>query len=163
MNCLCINEKNFIFTINFYKDYFVFNDFSDWVSSSQDDVIKTQDKVKLKVKKDNQEIVLEFLPNRSTVFKYDKLIKSDCGYDGFYTFTVVTCNNTQEIDVQYPILESIHCAYNQLIVNERFDEALELLKYIELITANTYFKDIKTAKAYLDIAVRFIKKIKCTC
>ena len=111
---------------------FVFNDFSDWVSSSQDDVIKTQDKVKLKVKKDNQETVLEFLPNRSTVFKYDKLIKSDCGYDGFYTFTVVTCNNTQEIDVQYPILESIHCAYNQLIVNERFDEALELLKYIEL-------------------------------
>ena len=57
MNCLCINEKNFIFTINFYKDYFVFNDFSDWVSSSQDDVIKTQDKVKLKVKKDNQETI----------------------------------------------------------------------------------------------------------
>lgn len=163
MDCLCISDNTFIFTINFYKDYFVFNDFSTWVSTSQDNVVTTDSKVKLKLRKDDKEVILEFLPNRSTVFKYNKLIKSECGYDGFYTFTVVTCSNTQEIEVNYPILEAIDCAYNHLIVNNRVSESFELLKYIELIKANYYFTDIRTAKEYYKIAVDFIKKLKCNC
>lgn len=163
MDCLCINDKYFNFTINYFRDYWVFNDFSDWISTSQDDINKSDNKVKLKIIKDDQEVLVEFLPNKSTIFKYDKLFKSDCGYDGFYIFKVITCSNTQEIDVHYPILESINCSYSKLVVSDRYDEALQLLKYIELITSNTYFGNIKAAKDYYNIAVKYIKRIKCTC
>ncbi|MCA9749033.1 MAG: hypothetical protein KC414_07995, partial [Romboutsia sp.] len=78
-------------------------------------------------------------------------------------FTITTCNNTQILSKYYYILNNIYCSYKKLVEKEDWENAMELFRMIELIKVNTEFCNFEKAKEIYNLAVRFIKKLKCSC
>ncbi len=161
MNCVCIKENKFNFTISFLKDYAIFTDYSEW---SNDANSLMNEKIEIVIKGDNNfKSSFTIKPYQSVILEYNKLQYSDCGYDGIYEFEITTCNNTQKLSKTVYLLRNVECAYTTLILNKDYDNAFNLLKYIEMIKANMYVNNVDQAKELYNLAVRFIKRLNCNC
>jgi len=161
MDCLCILDNIFSFSITFRKDYWLLTDYSKWDLDILGQNINV--KIPLDIKVDNKIISTFIYPGQVNKMSYDDLPDTECGKDGLYEFTLTACSETQVLSVYYPIINNIHCAYTNLILDEDWDNANELKRYIEFINANTYYEDFNTAKDYISISMKFIKKLKCNC
>jgi len=166
MECSCIKDKSFNFTIDYDKDNLIFTDKSIWVTSPNRTPIEDYG---IKIKNGNTFILVNVLVNRSTLIPFDKLPRngSDCYFDGIYNFvTEKICDQIYQKDEA--ILKNVHCAYSKLLLKTpkssddwvNLDKIMHKMEYIKNATRTGQVEQAQTQ--YNQLAA-FLKKINCHC
>ena len=164
--CNCIKDSNFDFVIDLKQDYLVFTDHSDWLVNSK--ITKPFDEFDLKISNYQTDDfkVFKVKPNLSSIIKYSELpveSKTSCPPDGIYKFSINVCQGTQEFCKVQAVLIKSNRAYEILIREDKWDEAYQVLKYMEYVRIFSNDNNSKKALEYYDILQRYLKKIKCNC
>jgi len=182
MDCLCIIDNLFNFTIDLKEEYLIFTDFSKW-SLSLEELIQNQVTQEIEVSLCEDEDIccndpknintttnqklptkkITILPGRSTIIYYKDLFNTDCDIDGVYLFKITTCDDTQILSRKYSILKYLICAYKQLLLKNDWDNAFKLLQNIEMIKSESEINNFDKVKTLYEISIRFIKKFNCNC
>lgn len=162
-NCSCIKDEKYKFTLDYRDDYLIYTDFSEWVTSNKNTPI-----VNYKIDIANGESVKTFtvIVGSSTIIKYVDLPRNcegECNFDGVYAFKVTACQETQIFEKTEAIVQSLMCAYDQLILKDDWNNAYKLLKYIEYVKVYSRYNLKDKAFKYYNIAVDLIKNLKCNC
>jgi hypothetical protein len=164
--CNCIKDSNFDFVIDLKQDYLVFTDYSDWLINSK--ITKPFDEFDLKISNYQTDDfkIFKVKPNLSSIIKYSELpieSKTSCPPDGIYKFSINVCQGTQEFCKVQAILANSQLIYENLVKEESWDNAYEVLKYLEYIRVFANNDNIKKVMEYYEILQKFIKKLKCNC
>lgn len=164
MLCHCIKDDNFAFTIDYKSDYLVYTDYSDWLSNPGS-IIEDYD---LTITNYTNNVSKDFKvkANLSTIIKYEELpIEKDlsCPPDGIFKFAINVCQGTQEYCKINAILINSQKAYEYLVREDKWDDAFEVLKYLEYVKVFANGNDIKKSLEYYEILQKLLKKIKCNC
>ena len=84
----------------------------------------------------------------SSIIKYSELpieSKTSCPPDGIYKFSINVCQGTQEFCKVQAVLIRSNRAYEILVREDKWDEAYQVLKYIEYVRIFSNDNNLKKA------------------
>ena len=181
MSCYCIQDKKYIFTIDYFEKYLVYNDFSEWLIPTRENTTNSNNTTTqtllsnkleaftLKISSlDNQDLFKEYqvFPNSSVIINYSELpsFGSDsCKWDGIFKFSINPCQGTQFLEQQVAILKNLMGSYYLLRRESNHEAANQLLEYIESIKAFAQIQDSENMVKFYKLAMKLVNKLKCNC
>lgn len=163
MSCSCIANNNFRFTIDYKKDYLIFNDQSEWVTPEFNTPLITHN---LKIINGEEFKTITIKVNGSTIINYcDLPAKGDCGPDGIYSFEIETCGEI--FSRCEAILQHTTCSYSKLLIEtpiENFEQkVLPVFKLMEYIKSSARICDITQAAKNYELLEKTLKQLNCKC
>jgi hypothetical protein len=164
MVCHCIKDDNFAFIIDYKSDYIVFTDYSEWLTGKETTFENFEVEIKNIVSCQTKKFLAK--PNLSVIIKHKDLPldhNKSCPPDGIYSFKIKVCQGTQEYEKIEAVLLSAWKSYEKLVKTDSWDDAFEVLKYIEYVRVFANENNIKKASEYYLILQKLLKKLKCTC
>lgn len=163
MKCSCIVDNNFNFLIEYKKDYLLFVDKSEWITSEYNQKLDT---VLLKIINGDRSRIIDMKVGGSTIIKYCDLPSDNgCGNDGVYEFELDVCG--QVFTKCDAILIHIMCSYSKLLLQykseEYEDKVWAVFREIEFIKANSRVCNTTRAIEHYNILKRMFEHLNCKC
>lgn len=163
MNCSCIANDNFNFTIEYKKDHLLFVDKSEWVTSEYNKPLIEHPLTIINGKKTK---TINIRVNGTTIINYCDLPSDNgCGNDGIYEFQIETCG--QIFTKCEAVLVTIMCSYTKLLVKHDIDEyeskIWPIYREIEFIKANSNLCNVEKSLEHYNIVKRMFEHLNCKC
>lgn len=163
MNCSCIINNEFLFTIDYKKDHLLFIDKSKWKTNEYNTPITTHE---LTIKNGSLEKKININLNNTTIIKYSDLpTKSGTSKDGVYTFILDNCGKLYS--QCEAILPESMCKYSKYLLNtneENHKETLwKIYSTIEYIKANSNLCLEEKAQKHYENLQNIFKQLNCSC
>jgi len=163
MKCSCIANNNFSFIIEYKKDYLLFIDKSEWVTSEGNQKIDT---IPLKIINGSKYKTIDIKVEGSTIIKYCDLPSDNgCGNDGVYEFQIDSCGEI--FTKSEAILIHVMCSYSKLLLQykpeEYEDKVWPVFREIEFIKSNSRIFNTTKAIEHYNILKRMFDHLNCKC
>jgi len=163
MKCSCIANDNFNFIIEYKKDYLLFIDKSEWITSEYNEPIIEYPITIINGKKTN---TINIRVGGSTIINYCDLPSDNgCGNDGIYEFQIDVCG--QIFTRCEAILIHIMCSYSKLLlkhdITEYNDKIWPIYREIEFIKSNSIICNRTKAIQHYELLVKMFEHLNCKC